>query len=119
MVRSIVCLFMLVTLAACSDSQLPGLSFVNGPSLSCAEPAPLRGEPEIGHEDDYFVCFKDGVNVSEEAARLAAAYGFVPRYVYTIIPCMVVHDLSQEIVDGLRCEPTVDHLSYEWTVYPY
>ena len=69
-----------------------------------------------GLEDDYFVCFHDGVNVPEEAARLAAKYGFTPRWVYGIIPCLAARDLSREIVDGLRCEPTVDHLSYDGRV---
>ena len=111
--RGMVFLLMLVTFAACSDSQLSALIPADGSSLSCAEPAPLLGDPDYSLEGAYFVCFKDGVNVAEEAARLAEAYGFTPRYVYSIIPCLAARDLSQEIVDGLRCEPTVDHLSYD------
>ena len=116
MVRSIVPLLVLICVAACSESERPTLLAVDSTLLSCAEPAPLFGEPSSGHEDDYFVCFKDGVDVAEEAARLAAAYGFMPKYVYTIIPCMAVRDLSQEIVAGLRCEPTVDHLTYDGSI---
>jgi len=118
MVRSIVPLLLLISVAACSHPERPSLLALDGPSVSCAEPAPLLGEPSSGHEDDFFVCFKDGVDVSEETARLAAAYGFTPKYVYAIIPCFAVRDLSQEIVDALRCESTVDHLSYDETVEP-
>lgn len=116
MVRSIVALIMFVTVAACSDSQVPTVLPVDDSLLSCAEPAPLLGEPADGREDDYFVCFKEGVNVQEESARLAEKYGFTPRYVYGIIPCLAVRDLPQEIVDSLRCEATVDHLSYDGSV---
>lgn len=116
MIQSIVALLMLVLVAACSESKLLGVLPVNGSALLCEEPAPLLGEPEDGLEDDYFVCFKEGVNVVEESARLAAKYGFTPRWVYGIIPCLGVLDLSREIVDGLRCEPTVDYLSYSGTV---
>ena len=116
MIRGIVPLLVLVSLTSCSHSDRPALLTLDDTSLSCAEPAPVFGEPEPGYEDDYFVCFKDGVDVSEEAARLAATHGFTPRYVYTVIPCLAARDLSQGIVDALRCESTVDHLSYDGPV---
>ena len=118
MVRSIVPLLMLISLAGCSGSEHPMSLALEGASPACPEPAPLLGTPESGLEDSYFVCFKEDVDVSEEAARLAAAYGFTPRYVYTIIPCMAVRGIPQETVDALRCEPTVDHITYEGTTVP-
>ena len=99
----------------CSNSQSHPVTGSGNDNLGleCNDPAPLEGGPEPAELSDYFVCFHERVDVPAEAARLAEKYGFVPKYVYTSIPCMAVRDLPGETVESLRCESTVARISYQ------
>jgi len=83
---------------------------------ACADPAPLQGRWNQRLPTGYIVLFHDGVDVAEETARLAASYGFTPKYVYTIIPAFAA-ELTCGALAGIRCEPTVERVSYDELVH--
>ena len=83
------------------------------PVPSCACPAPLYGKFDSWFED-FIVVFRDGVNVTRETARLEQVYNFRAT---TVMSSTQIRGFSavfdDEVRDRLRCEPSVDHVSYE------
>ena len=52
-----------------------------------------------------------GVDAGEEANRLAEKYGFTVEHVYATGSFFVL-DMTPEVVDRIRCEPTVRYVEY-------
>lgn len=104
----------LAATAACgsSDASGPGpagsLSALRPP---CEQPAPLLGTPDL-RAPGFMVVFHGTVNAESEVARLAAAYGFQPRMVWTAALEGFSADLSRELVAELRCVSTVDFIEH-------
>jgi hypothetical protein len=59
------------------------------------------------------VVFHPTIDAELEAARLAAAYGFQPRYVWTAALEGFSADLSRQIVAELRCVPSVEFIEHD------
>ena len=99
-----------------ADSNGPGpvdsLAALQPP---CADPAPLLGGPDP-RATGFIVVFHGTIDAELETARLAAAYGFQPRHVWTTALEGFSADLSREVVAGLRCESSVDFLEHNQVV---
>ncbi len=80
---------------------------------ACSAPARLEGnwDPEVR---GFFVVFTEAAEgtPAQLTPPLAAKYGFTPTSVYGYILKGFAADLTPEQVAGLRCEPTVEYLSY-------
>jgi hypothetical protein len=81
---------------------------------ACSNPAPLDGTYDPRAER-FIVIFVDGTTgsqVLEQVPLLAAKYGFTPRSVYQTALQGFSAELTVEQVAVLRCDPLIDHLSY-------
>jgi hypothetical protein len=77
----------------------------------CSDPAPLLGEPDA-NAPGYIVVFEEGVDSSDEAARLADEYPIEVTSVYEFALLGFHGLMSEETVQQLRCEPTIAHISH-------
>ena len=77
----------------------------------CATPAPLLGEFDP-RTSGYIVVLDDGIEPGPETSRLAAKYSFEPEHVYTHVLGGFSAQLTPTVVADLRCEITVDHVSF-------
>lgn len=109
--RCMVALFALITtlamvgcaLYADGDHDDVGYTF-------CSMPAPLYGDPDepaVG----YIFEVDDGVNHTEEVARLSAEYHFEIKRVFENLPQFSAL-MSEETMERLRCEPTITKVWY-------
>jgi len=81
----------------------------------CADPAPLNGKPDPA-APGMIVGLVPGVDAGEEANRLAEKYGFTVEYVYSM-GAFYAPDMTPEVVDPIRCEPTVRYVEYNSSVH--
>jgi hypothetical protein len=101
--------------AACGSSDPSGpasaepLAVLQPP---CEHPAPLLGAPDP-RAPGFIVVFHATIEAELETARLAAAYGFQPRYVWTAALEGFSADLSREVVAELRCVSSVDFVEHD------
>jgi hypothetical protein len=65
---------------------------------------------------EYIVVFHSTVDAEQEAARLAAAYGFHPRYVWAAALEGFSAELTPETVAEIRCEPAVDYVEHDQVI---
>lgn len=100
--------------AACgsSDSNDLGPESLAALQPPCGHPAPLLGAPDP-RAPGYIVVFHATIDAEREAARLAAAHGFQPRYVWTAALEGFSADLTREVVAELRCVSTVDFMEHD------
>lgn len=82
----------------------------------CSDPAPLKGVPDSGIEDQYIVVFVEGTAARVTAERYADSYNFTPRYVYEHALLGFAATLSKEVVAAIRCEPEVDYVEHDQKV---
>ena len=113
--RSSLLCFLVFGTVACgsSDATAPGPGPVPLPALQplCARPAQLLGVPDPA-APGYIVVFHAGVDAETETARLAAAYDFQPRHVYTAALEGFSAELTREVVAELRCVSTIDYVEH-------
>lgn len=102
----------IVALALGCENGVAPLS-VSEPLLqpACGAPAPVYGTLDPA-SPGFIVTYRSGTDPAAETSRLAAWYGFTPRHVYQTLPGFAAR-LSPEAVRGLRCEPTIVHLTYD------
>jgi len=100
--------------AACgsSDASGPGPEPLAALQPACEDPAPLLGAPDP-RAPGYIVVFHASVDAELETARLAAAHGFQPRYVWTTALEGFSGDLTLEVVAELRCVSSVDFIEHD------
>ena len=100
--------------AACgsSDPTSPRQVSLTALRPPCGHPAPLLGTPDP-RAPGFIVVFHASIDAQRETARLAAAYGFQPRYVWTAALEGFSADLSREVVAELRCVSTVDFIEHD------
>jgi hypothetical protein len=86
---------------------------------SCSNPAALRGafDPKAVGFIVVFVEGTTGPQVLEQVPLLAAKYGFTPDSVYDTVLQGFSAQLSVEQVAALRCDPLIDHITYNFAVY--
>jgi hypothetical protein len=65
----------------------------------------------------YTVLFQDGVNGQAETSRLSTLYGFQPTYVLQTIPGFTA-EFSADILEHLRCEPSIKSIEHDRQAYP-
>ena len=96
-----------------SDGDAADPIACGAPVPFCACPAPLYGKFDSWFED-FIVVFRDGVNVTRETARLEQVYNFRAT---TVMSSTQIRGFSavfdDEVRDRLRCETSVDHVSYD------
>ncbi len=99
--------------AACgsSDASGPAAEPLSALQPACEDPAPRLGAPDP-RAPGYIVVFHASVDAELETARLAAAHGFQPRYVWTAALEGFSGDLTREVVADLRCVSTVDFIEH-------
>src|SRR5664279_2310918 len=104
-------LVVLLLSIGCSDHGLvgPPSDQIQTP---CANPARLLGQSDP-QAPGYIVVYHDVVNGEQETARLAARYGFAPRFVYTHALPGFSSELAPSVVAAVRCEATVDYVAYD------
>lgn len=85
--------------------------------VQCVTPAPLLGERDAG-APGYIVVYRPGTDPVSETNRLATRYGFTPMFVYQHALQGFGADLSASALAGVRCEPSVDHVSFNASVRP-
>jgi len=85
--------------------------------LPCSDPAPLEGSPS-DEVEGFIVVYESDREWTEEEVEstsneIASKHTFEIRDTYSYaLQGFSVNDLSTEALDGLRCEPVVDHISY-------
>jgi hypothetical protein len=84
--------------------------------MQCATPAPLSGLFN-SCAPGYLVQFRDGVDAEVETQRLASLHGFEPYAVFTLAIRGFASQLSPELREAIRCEPSVKVVEYEAVVY--
>jgi hypothetical protein len=99
--------------AACGSSEASGPTPEPLSALqpACDDPAPLLGASDP-RTPGYIVVFHTSVDAELETARLAAAHGFQPRYVWTASLEGFSGGLTREVVAELRCASTVDFIEH-------
>ena len=102
-------LLSVLAVLACQDSAAPNFGVIPPP---CVDPAPLRGQPDP-RAPAYIVVFEDQVESRAETNRLAAEYGFTPRYIYEFALQGFSADLTPEVVAAVRCESTVQSVEHD------
>lgn len=100
-------LLLLLAFTACSGPLDPGAVLVP----PCWSPAPLLGSYTPG-APLYFIRLESGVDVTQEANRLARRYGFTVVHVYWTSPTFTAA-LDSRVVAQVRCERTVRYLEYD------
>lgn len=103
---------LLVSLSACTNSLSP--SAVVPPQ--CLAPAALSGTYDP-RAPSYAVLFRNGVNVSEEAQRLARRYGFTLNFVWNNLRGFSA-EMTPHVVAQLRCERTVTLVEFDVVAQP-
>lgn len=98
--------------------SLHGCAWGNGvmdPSPGCSSPAPLSGtaHPEA---PGYIETFRDGNPARPTTERLAARYGFTPRYIYEHALLGFSAELSAQALAGVRCEEVGQSVEHDGTV---
>jgi hypothetical protein len=88
----------------------------SGVLLPCADPAPLNGKPDPA-APGILVGLVPGVDAAEESDRLAKKYGFTVEHVYDALGAFFTPDMTPEVVDRIRCEPTVRYVEYNSTMH--
>ena len=96
-----------VVLIACEGSAAP--------SLPCADPAPLEGQFDP-RAPAYIVVFESGVSARQETDRLAAEYGFTPRFIWEVALQGFSAELTSEVVAAIRCEGSVQYMAHDGVV---
>jgi hypothetical protein len=98
-----------IWLAGCGGSGGSGTAL-------CADPAPVSGthDPQLTR---YIVKLSEEVDFTAEANRLAANYGFEVQDVLEGLRLFVA-EFSTDVLEQLRCEPSVVHITYDEPVYP-
>ena len=87
-------------------------------SPKCNNPAQLLGELD-SEAPDYIIMFKDDVDPMDEVNRLSAYYNMQIQHVYVAKGIEgFTAQISDEIMDLLRCEPTIDFIEYNAVTYP-
>ena len=93
-------------IAGCGELRSPTAPIMAG----CANPAPL-----ITHDKkvpgQYIVDLADGVEINDEARRLAAKYKFRILEVFVHVLGGFAAEMSDAAVAGVRCEPSVKSVS--------
>jgi putative salt-induced outer membrane protein YdiY len=77
----------------------------------CQAPAKIDG-PWDERGAGYFIAFKGTTNFRDAAAALALRYHLVVQNYYLPLHAVLVADLPAATVAALRCEPSVDYISY-------
>ncbi len=77
----------------------------------CAAPAQLDGQFDP-REPGYVVQLHDGVDGAAETQRLAELHGFQPTNVYTFIFPGFAAELCPELREAIRCEASVQRVTY-------
>lgn len=73
---------------------------------ACPALAPLAGRPHPA-APGYIVVYHDSVDALAETARLAGRYDVSPRHLYRTAPPGFSAELEPEVLQALRCEPSV------------
>ncbi|MCU0646894.1 MAG: hypothetical protein MUF00_02770 [Gemmatimonadaceae bacterium] len=98
-----------LTLGACADSSSSTAPESGAPlqllPVACAAPVPVQGTPNP-RAPLIIVLFKDGVDATREAARLAARHGFEVSRLYPAIGGFAALISSAQLA-ALRCETTI------------
>jgi hypothetical protein len=102
-------LISVISLMACRDAAAPNFDAVRP---ACFNPAPLSGQPDP-RAPGYIVVFEDNVDARRETNRLAALYGFSPRFVYEFALQGFSADLAPKDVAGIRCEASVKYVAHD------
>ena len=102
-------LLSVMSLFACTDAASPNFDIV---PPACADPAPLRGQPD-SRAPGYIVVFKDNVAARPETNRLATAYGFTPRHIYEFALQGFSAELTPAVVAVVRCEASVQSVEHD------
>lgn len=98
-----------MSLLACRDAAAPNFALIAPP---CADPAPLEGQSDA-RAPGYIVVFEANVEARPETNRLAAVYGFTPRYIYEFALQGFSADLTPDVVAAVRCETTVQSVGHD------
>lgn len=104
-----------ITLAACSDDPAaPDAAADSRPVVTpaCATPAPLEGQ-RPAQVIGYIVLMHPRVDVTAEAARLGARYGFTPRIMADELRAFAIAPVPDAVIAALRCEPFVRLIEYD------
>jgi len=111
------CLAGFVFLGGCVDRSPVGAP---APTVEIVPPSCIRPAPLVGRFDPrapgYIVDLSNGVDVAVETARLGEKYGFTARWVYTAVLGGFSAELTPQAVAGLRCERTVQSISFDQQV---
>ena len=87
-------------------------------SPKCNNPAQLLGELD-SEAPGFIIMFKDDVDTIGEVNRLSAYYNMLTQHVYTAKGIEgFTAQISDEILDRLRCEPTIDFIEHDAVTYP-
>jgi len=114
-------MFRLISAALLTPIALLGCSQIAEPRAddalreivpACASPAPLLGTYQAA-APDYIVKYNDNVDAAAETARLAAAFGFTPRFVYQAAIRGFAAPLSPNVVASIRCERSVQYVEHD------
>lgn len=111
-----------LVLSGCRDATAP-LAAVD-PAIRaayvtrCVRPAPLLGTwtPEA---PGVIVQLREGTAVEAEVARLSAAHGFTPRFVFLHAIEGFSADLPAATIAALRCEASVRLVEWNAIVTPF
>jgi len=97
----------LICIASCGGSGSSGL---------CSNPVPVLGTFDPA-APGYIVLFQDGVNGQAETSRLSTLHGFQPTHVYQAIPGFSA-EFSADILEQLRCEPSIKSIGHDQVSSP-
>ena len=117
--RAICALLLLFVVCAYSNCSDAGrfTALPEERTLECDSPAPLQTVQCEAVPNSYIIGLREGVDVAEEAVRLASEYGFTLDHVFQIVPGFVAL-MSEEVANSLRCEPTVESIVPNCYIYP-
>lgn len=105
-------LALLIPVLALSACHAESLLLSDSGVPPCAAPAPLEGRKDP-RAPGYIVVYRSGTPVRTTTFRLAAQYGFRPRYIYEHALLGFAAELSGLAVAALRCEPVVQRISHD------
>ena len=98
------------------ENTLISVRVVCGPGIpTCTTPLPIYGTYDP-RAPQYLVLFHDYVDAVAEANRLAALYGFTLRSVWQFALKGFSASLTEEMLEGIRCEASVRYIQHDQVI---
>jgi hypothetical protein len=86
-------------------------------ALPCSRPVKVEGEfnPRL---PNLLITFKDGIDPTAAAERLARKYRFKIGAIWTALGGFFIRNIDVKIVPLLQCEPTINLMSFDVESHP-